>query len=143
MSRKSLNKKDQLSWYFCEICNIHIILKDRQQHNEQHNENDYRKNTTHCFIYQYTFSANDIKIKPAIEELDDLPIKQLNNFIFLSESIMNQCGMILNSFVSIMKYTNHIDDSNLLPIIKCVWPLPDKYGTSVYATEDGNILFLI
>lgn len=135
MPPKSSAKKDQILWYLCEKCQVHITFKDREEHEQICPISAGNAKLVPCaFISAKTFYSIGLNPKPPTEDLSDLTQKQLNNFIFLSESLMQLCGFMLNDFVVI----HSLDDNNheSMPVVRCVWPTANRYLTTVFVTDD-------
>lgn len=134
MPPKSSAKKDQILWYLCEKCQVHITSKDREEHEQFCPINADNHGRVPCaFVSAKTFYAIGLNPKPPTEDLSDLTQKQLNNFIFLSESLMQLCGFMLNEFVVL----HSLDDTKIrTPVVRCVWPTANRYLTTVFVTGD-------
>lgn len=134
MPPKSSSKKEPILWFLCEKCKAYITSKDRDDNHDKHCPltKQHDSGRIPCaYIFDKIFYAIALNSKPPAEELNDLTEKQLNNFIFLSESLMQLCDLTLNDFVVI----HSLDDNKMIPIVRTVWPIPNRYLTTIFVTD--------
>lgn len=135
MSRKSLTKKEQTTWFQCEKCKANITTKDREQHAEFCPLADATHFTKCSFVRDNKLYSNQLMAKPPTDDyVRDLNQKQLNSLVFLSESAINLCGFIFGDYVVIRS----IQQPSRAPVIRTVWPTSSNFSTTVFVSEEGE-----
>lgn len=139
MSRKSLPKKDQIIWYLCSKCNTHIYAKEREQHIENCPLDESSLQTTCAFIRNKTLVTNQLAVKPTTEDLRAINLKNLNNLLFVHESVFSLCDLVLGDYVSVSSPSL----PNSVPITRIIWPLTAGTlpATSVCVSEEGKLIY--
>lgn len=140
MPPKSSSKKEAVLWYLCEQCKVNITSKDRDQHEEhcpieqQEADEEPLKPFLCSYIRDQRLFSVSLNAKPVTEELSDLSGAQLKGLVFLSESVINLCGFILGDFVSL----SSPQLPEIAPVVRTVWPVPDRFLTTVFVTDEGK-----
>lgn len=138
MSRKSLPKKDSISWFLCSKCDSFISAKDRDRHVDLCAPNASIEASKTATIKNKQFFSSELHVKPVTEDLNGINEQQLKRFILLHESVINLCEFVLGDFLLISSSAL----PNAAPIVRCVWPLLNSNSspTSVYVCESGKYL---
>lgn len=72
---------------------------------------------------------------PSDSRITDLSGCVLNGIVCVSESTMNLCGWMLADLV-VCSSPQLPDEA---PVVRTVWPVPDRFGSTVFVPEDGMI----
>lgn len=134
MARKSSAKKEQIPWFLCEKCKANITTKDREQHDEYCPLEDAALFSKCSFVRDGKLFSNQLIPKQVTEDVRDLSSKQLNSLVFLSESVINLCGLVFGDYV--MLYSVQLPDR--APVVRTVWPTPSGFTTTVFVSEEGK-----
>lgn len=143
MPPKLSAKKEQFLWYLCETCKVNITSKDRDQHERHCPIRAYERpqEAFDCsFVHNKMLYSNTFCPNPPIKDslVDDLAERQLNGFVFVSESVMNLCGFVLGDWV----LCSSPQFPQLKPIVRSIWPISNVHMTTVFVTRDGELNFL-
>lgn len=142
MPPKSSTKKDHPPplWLVCDKCRVHITSKEREQH-ESHCPVDYWESPAGAkllpcsFVHDRHLYTTSVTAKfPADSRITDLAESQLNGIVCVSESTMSLCGWMLADLV-VCSSPQLPDD---VPVVRTVWPVPDRVGTTVFVSESGK-----
>lgn len=142
MPPKSSNKKNVqnavASWYYCEKCEVHITSRDREKHEQNCPILQQQIETENGQVLEYIrkgvlHTASYERRKFDVEELKNMPTKYVNNLIFISEGAMRLAGWHIGQKVLVNTKNNH-------SLVRSIWPIPEKFLTTVFATENGNKL---
>lgn len=145
MSRRTSGKKEPpAQWFVCQQCAVNITSKARDQH-EQHcpirppaSAADATPFACSTFVHERTLYADTVTAGvPSDSLIADLPAAQLNAFVWCSESTMALCGWILGDMVECR--SPQLSASDAVPVVRCVWPMPDRFGAAVYVTHAGKV----
>lgn len=140
MPPKSSNKKNvsnsTASWYYCEKCDVHITSKDRENHEYKCPIQEQQTETDDHQLLEYIrkgvlFTVSPERRKFDVEELKNMPMKYVNNLIFISEGAMRLAGWHIGQRVL-------IKNKNNFRLVRSIWPIPEKFLTTVFASEEGN-----
>ncbi|XP_004521824.1 spermatogenesis-associated protein 5 isoform X1 [Ceratitis capitata] len=137
MPPKSSNKKSVTStvtWYHCELCNVHIISKDREAHGNYCPISPNTNTEPLEFIQNdslYTVGA--AKRTFSIEELKDVPEKYVNNLLFISEGAMKLTHLHIGQRVLIRPA--NVSETETVGLVRLVWPIPERFLTTIYVSE--------
>lgn len=138
----SAKKEPAILWFECERCLVNITSKDREQH-EQHCPIIAWKcpdQPFSCsFVHQRRLFTTSVSRKlPSDSLITDLTESQTNGFIFISESTMSLCGLMLGDLVECS--SPQLPDKRA--VVRTVWPVPDRFGTTVFVTEEGTFTYI-
>lgn len=136
-SKKSANKATAI-WYHCDNCDAHITTQEREKHEEvcpiQIGQIETDKGISLEYVRKgvlYTASVDMRKFD--LEALNYMPQKFINNLIFISEGAMRLAGWHIGQQVLIK-----CDKEAEVPLIRSIWPIPDKFLTTVFASNEGK-----
>lgn len=142
MPPKSLSKKDQITWLLCEKCKIYITSKDRDKHGEDcslQSDTNVSSKVNYSFIQnKQLFSTNLCEKADFTGTVPDELLNDLNNLVFVSESVINLCGWTLRDFVMLES-----SSQDVIPVVRRIWPIIDKNTPSVFVTNEGEIYFIL
>lgn len=124
-------KKPNVIWNICENCAVNIISKDVEIHSG-HCPPDLKK-WKHPFVREGNFFST-LAIK-SNDDYNGLSIKHVNEYVFLSQNVMQVCGFVIGNYVLLQ-----IKDKNLW-LVKRAWPCFEKSLTSVLLNEKGLFYF--
>lgn len=161
MSRKSLSgkKKTQL-WFYCEKCSSHITHKDWDFHTK--NCPAFIENSggdsmllnikKQSLIHNGILYTTNLDIKKITPDLADIPTKELNKLIFISESAMRLCNFVSGEEIVINCTRNNANTdtslsskeateqtiNNEMTLVRIIWPISETFLTSVFVSENGK-----
>lgn len=133
MARKSSAKKEQILWVLCEKCKANITTKDQDHHDEFCPLENVALFSKCSFVRDNKLYSNQLMVKQTTDDVRDLSSKQLNSLVFLSESVINLCGLVFGDYVMI--YSEQMPDR--APVVRTVWPTPSGFTTTVFVSEEG------
>ncbi|KAH8377161.1 hypothetical protein KR093_003735 [Drosophila rubida] len=133
MPPKSSNKKNQATWYHCEKCSVHITSKSRDSHErvcpigDENGDAEFIRNGV-------LFTTSLLQKNFEVDSLKELPAKYANSLIFISEGAIKLAEFHIGQHVVIGS------DTEVAPLVRIVWPVPEQFLTTVFATAAGNSL---
>ncbi|XP_075152525.1 uncharacterized protein LOC142226407 isoform X1 [Haematobia irritans] len=135
-SKKSANKAAAI-WYYCENCEAHITANDRDGHEQicliGDGQTETEKGESIEYIRRGIFYTSSLEVRKfEIESLKEMPQKYLNNLIYLSEGAMRLSGLHIGQEILISSN----DKVQHVNFIRNVWPIPDKFLTTVFINDD-------
>lgn len=140
MPPKSSHKKVALhTWFFCDYCKVHITSKDRETHDKVCPitvSEDFPTCVDKEFILKdalYTCSLDKRGFN--VEALSDVASKYINSLLFVSEGAMQLCKFCIGENVVVESL-----QSTLPPLVRAIWPIPEKFLTTVFVSPEGNTM---
>lgn len=129
MSQQKM-KKNSTTWMSCEKCSITILSKDAEKH--------FSDCPTSVTDINYPLIKNNVLFGildlKTNEDIKNISSRELDKFVFLSQSAIQMCSLSLGDW-SIVKLL----DNKFPPVAKIVWPTTEKSLTSVLFTKNGNV----
>lgn len=125
----SKTKKNAPSWFKCDKCQTNLVLKDTDIHESN------CPPSVDKFVHPYVWRGclnGPLEIK-ANEEIKGVSLHDKNNMVFLSQSAIQLCSLVIGDW-AMVKTLN----SNITPCAKIVWPTTEKSLSSVLVTQAGN-----
>ncbi|KAJ6646893.1 ATPase family protein 2 like [Pseudolycoriella hygida] len=136
-SFNSSSKKDEITWLLCENCTVYLSSKD----SNKHGEDCPLPNEVHeSSLYKYPFIQNKRFVTRLCEKTDadgilsdelfnSLGLRCLNNFVFVSETVMNLCEWTVGDSVVLQSLCK-----NSAPVVRKLWPVSDKTTSNAFVT---------
>lgn len=124
------SKKNSTNWVNCDKCFITLLNKDTEKHLNDCPPNISKINY-HFIENGSLFGILDLKSN---EEIKNLSSKEIDNLVFLSQTVIQMCSLSIGQWVII-----ELLGKELPPVAKIVWPTAEKTITSVLLTKRGKM----
>lgn len=124
------SKKVSTVWMQCDKCSTTLLNRDAEKHLNDCPPN--QRDINYYFIRNnILFGILDSKTN---EEVKNLSSREIDNLVFLSQSVIQMCSLAIGEWVIVKLLSD-----NFPPVAKLVWPTTEKTLTSVLFTKNGNI----
>ncbi|XP_046387437.1 ATPase family protein 2 homolog [Ischnura elegans] len=121
-------KKNVFSWHACEKCGIILATKDLQVHSNYSCAINGEANPVHGFVKESVL-VNRVEELCLEGGVKYLPHSDAAYYVYLSESSMQLCGLVIGGFCFV-KYPGG-------SAVRSVWPMYEKSLTSLMMTAEG------
>ncbi|EDX04839.1 GD22101 [Drosophila simulans] len=134
MPPKSSSKKNQVTWYHCESCGVHIPSKARENHEglcSAISQDDVGPDSEAEYVRSgaiYTRSLQQRNFE--VESVKDLPAKYANMLVFVSEGAMQLAQLHIGQHV-VLEAPSTAEQ----PLVRIVWPTSEQFLTTVFVSE--------
>lgn len=129
MSTKT--KKSNAFWFKCEECGINIIQKDT----EEHLSSCPPSVDNYSYPYIKAGILNGFLSTKTNEEIKGLTEHDKNNLVFLSQSVIQLCNLVIGDWAVVES------DNDDIHCAKIVWPTTEKSLGCVLVTKNGKLYY--
>lgn len=123
----SKTKKGGTSWVKCDNCDSSITQKDVEIHSSNCPPELYE--FSHSFVLRGVLHST-LGIKTN-EEIKGISAHDKNNLVFLSQSVIQLCGLVIGDWAVLQNESNK-------SFARIVWPTTEKSVSSVLITQHGT-----
>lgn len=125
MPPKSAKKDLKLLWVSCDKCDVKVIHKKLEFH-----QNECGSLLKHGVSDGKFVTASIKNSLPPEFDLKDAPTIYMQRFVFIPETVCSLCDFEMGS--------NLLIEINDKKFVKSSWTVNDKYLDAVFATSEGN-----